>query len=115
MNENEINKKVLRDDKIVIELGEALDNSNAGELLEILYSSLSDGFIYIILDMTNLEHLSSAGVGTILGSLEAAREARGDIVLCNVPENILHILQVLDLADFLTIKPGIKEAAEFKK
>jgi anti-anti-sigma factor len=104
LSKNEITKKVLGDEKIAIDIGTVLDNSNAGELLEILHSALADGFKYLILDMANLEHLSSAGVGTIIGTLEAAREANGDIVLRNVPENILHILQVLDLVDFLTIK-----------
>ena len=112
MSDNEITRKVLGNDKIVIDPGKSLDNSNAGELLETFNSALSEGYKFLILDMAKLEHLSSAGVGSILGTIDAFREVQGDIVLCNVPDNILHILQVLDLADFLTIKTDVMEAVD---
>ena len=115
MSGSTITKKPLGDNKLVVDPGSSLDNSNAGEMLEIIYSALSDGVKYLILDMANLEHLSSAGVGTILGTLDEFREADGDIILCNVPENILHILQVLDLTGFLTIKTDFMEATEFSR
>lgn len=110
MSGNEILKQVLREDTMVIDPGRVLDNSNASEMLEIIYSAQSDGIKYLIMDMAKLEFLSSAGVGSILGTVESFREANGDIVLCNASDNILHVLKVLDLVDYLTIKPDIQEA-----
>ena len=53
--------------------------------------------------MEGLEFLSSAGVGSMLGTVEVSREMGGDIVLCGPSEKIVHILEVLDLCDYLTI------------
>ena len=105
-----ITKRILGDRKILIDPGNTLDNSNAGEMLEILNSALLDGIRFGILDMANLELLSSAGVGALLGTLEAFRDDGGDIILCNIPEKIMHVLQVLDLAEFLNVKNDVQEA-----
>jgi anti-sigma B factor antagonist len=96
----------------IINPGKQLDNSNAHEITETMNAAQSDGCKYLILDMKDLDFLSSAGVGSILGSLGRTRESGGDIILCNVPEKILHILEILDLCDYLTIKQSTEEARE---
>ena len=54
--------------------------------------------------MTRLEFLSSAGIGSIVGTVALFREREGDIILTNVGPKIKHILDVLDLADYLTVE-----------
>lgn len=88
---------------VSIAIGHALDNSNANEMAELL-SSLQHRFRYIHLDMRDLEFLSSAGVGSILGALEISRSKGGDIVLCNLSQKIIHVITILDLHDYLTIR-----------
>jgi len=100
---------------IVIDTGKQLDNNNAHEMVEAITSAQNDGYKYIILDMHQLEFISSAGVGSILGTVEVCREIGGDIVLCNVSNTIMHILEVLDLAVYLTIKSDEEEVAELCK
>jgi len=98
---------------IVIYTSKSLDNSNAHEMTAALSEAQEAGYRYIIIDMRELEFLSSAGVGSILGVLGRSREDGGDIILCNVRDRILHILGVLDLCDFLTIKQDESAAREF--
>ncbi len=69
----------------------------------LLSQMLKGGIRYAIIDMKELELLSSAEVRSILGVLGGFRDAGGDIVLCNVSDRILHVLEILDLRDFLTI------------
>jgi anti-anti-sigma factor len=107
-----ITKERIDGAAIVINPGKTLDNSNAHEMTEILNAAQADGYRYLILDMDGLEFLSSAGVGSILGSLGKTRDSGGDIILCNVPEKILHILKILDLCDYLTIKQTREEARD---
>ena len=97
MSNGNLEQTTLRDDVLLIRLGTTLDNNNAHEMVEEITGALDRGFKYLIIDMTSLEFLSSAGVGSFLGTVESAREAGGDIVLCNVPGNIMHVLEVLDL------------------
>ena len=100
---------------VVITPAAVLDNSNAHQMFDAITTSQTAGCRYIAIDMRHLEFLSSAGVGAILGTVENSRETGGDIVLFNVPEPILHILQVLDLHEYLTIRADRAETAEFCK
>ena len=111
MSGNPFETRIVRDDVIVIKTGQVLDNNNAHDMVDAINSALDKGFKFIVLDMSYLEFLSSAGVGSVLGTVETAREAGGDIILCQATESILHVLEVLDLAEYLTVKPSEKEAA----
>ena len=111
MESGSITQSVLRDDTLVLNPGRLLDNNNAHEMVDAVTSAQAKGFKFIIVDMAELEFLSSAGVGSILGTVETSRDMQGDIILCNVSNTILHVLEVLDLADFLTIKSTMQDAA----
>lgn len=100
-----ISEKKLGADTIVLDPGRVLDNTNAHEMTEAICKAQDGGFKTIIVDMKELEFLSSAGVGSILGTVEVSREMGGDIILCGPSEKIVHILEVLDLCEYLTMKP----------
>lgn len=104
-------QKVLRDDTLLINPGRVLDNNNAHEMVELITKAQQDGYKFIIVDFDQLEFLSSAGVGSILGTIEISREAGGDVILCNLRPTILHVLEVLDLVDYLTVRDDTKDAA----
>ena len=101
----------IDDDTLTIVTGNTLDNNNAHQMVEAITAAQKEGFKYIVIDMSRLEFLSSAGVGSIIGTVEISREKGGDIILLNLSDPILHVLKVLDLADFLTIKESTGAAA----
>ena len=105
-------QRSLSNTTVVIDPGKLLDNSNAHEMVDTISRAQAMGYRFLIIDMHQLEFISSAGVGSILGSIETSRETGGDIILCNVSESIRAILDVLDLTDFLTIASSLKHAAE---
>jgi anti-anti-sigma factor len=108
-----ISDKKLGPETVILNPGKILDNTNAHEMTESICSAQSKGFKNIILDMRVLEFLSSAGVGSILGTVEASRDMGGDIILCGPGDKILHVLEVLDLLDYLTVKPHEEVSREF--
>ena len=112
MENKPITEKKHNDFTLIINPGSVLDNNNAHEMVDVITAAQDKGYKYIIIDMANLEFISSAGVGAILGTIETSREAGGDIILCNAAKTILHVLQVLDLAEYLTIKNNLKDAAQ---
>ena len=101
----------MSDQSRSIRTGAVLDNSNADRFSSVLMDLYESEMKYIMIDMTSLEFLSSAGIGSILGTVELFRERGGDIVLASVGEKIMHILDVLDLAGYLTICRSASEAA----
>ncbi|MCK4574603.1 MAG: STAS domain-containing protein [candidate division Zixibacteria bacterium] len=113
MSDSQIRQELIDDGVVVLNPGRTLDNNNAHEMVEVISSTQEAGRNNIIIDMCDMEFISSAGVGSILGSVETSREAGGDIVLCNVSDAIMHVLVVLDLVDYLTIKTDRQQSAEF--
>lgn len=98
-----ITRKNIDDSRVVIDPGKVIDNNNAHELVSILFDLQEQGYKNIIINMAHLDFISSAGVGSIIGTMESFREDGGDIILCNLSEKIRHILRILDLEDYLTI------------
>jgi anti-anti-sigma factor len=98
-----ISRKQVDESVVVICPEKVLDNNNAHEMSEAIIQAQSDGYKYIVVDLSALDFISSAGVGSILGTVESSRGMGGDIILCHVPAKIRHIFEILDLCDFLTI------------
>ncbi len=110
MSEDAFTQQALQDNVLQIDTGSVLDNNNAHEMVVTIDKALEAGYHNVILNMEQLEFLSSAGVGSILGTVETARGAGGDIILCNASPTILHVLEVLDLSDYLTVMADRDEA-----
>lgn len=111
MADNEITTRQLSDSVIEIRTGRVLDNHNANVMVDLITRAQAEGNTHIVVNMSTMEFLSSAGVGSILGTVEISRETGGDIILCCVPPMIMHVLQVLDLHEYLTIETSVEEAA----
>ena len=112
MSNQELVTKTINDETAVIVTGKILDNNNAFEMVAALTDFQEKHCKYIVIDMKELEFISSAGVGSILGMVENSREAGGDIILCNLSHNVLHVFDVLDLVEFLTIKTSTEGVSE---
>ncbi len=110
MSNTEFQIKTLNDDSREISAGTVLDNSNADSFSALLMELYESKVTTVLINMSELEFLSSAGVGAILGTVELFRENKGDIVLAEVGDKILHILEVLNLDDYLTVCKSHGEA-----
>jgi len=103
MNEVLFEKRKESSETLILLPGEIIDNSNVQVLTDELESAYSQGYRCVIVNMSRLEFLSSAGVGVIFSYVRKFREMKGDIVLCNVSVDILYVLNELDVSDYLTI------------
>ena len=98
-------EKIKIDEKtVMVNPGRVLDSNNASEMSDAIDAAVAERFRFIVLDMGDLEVISSAGVGSIIGSVDVLRAYGGDIILCNLKQTVHHIFDVLDLCDYLTIE-----------
>jgi len=104
--------QIINDQAALVKTDRELDNDNAYEMVETITELQNNGYKFILLDFSDLEFLSSAGVGSILGTIEISREMEGDIIICNASSKIMHILELLDLVDYFTIKGTVEEARQ---
>ena len=78
-----------------------LDSINATELQYILEDVFGAGIASIILNMTLVEYISSAGIRVILKAYKQAEEAGGQLRIERPSENVKNILGMTALEQML--------------
>jgi anti-sigma B factor antagonist len=105
----EITIKKFKSCDLVI-LSGRVDSSTAPQLTEALEGITGDGRFKIVLDMSDLEYMSSAGFRALLSSQRVCkRYNRGEIVLANIPERVK---EALELAGFTELFKTFDNAVE---
>lgn len=62
---------------------------------DALEKLVQDGRYMILLNCKDLNYISSAGLGAIMGLIETVREHEGDILLSNLQDNVFAIFDTL--------------------
>ena len=87
-----------------------LDAVSAPELESELSTVINDGQTSLILDLSRLEYVSSAGLRVILTTAKKLKTVQGKLALCNLQETVMQIFEISGFCSILTIVPD-KEAA----
>lgn len=88
--------------ELTIVLKGRLDTTTAPELEKELKASL-DGMTALIIDMTALDYISSAGLRVLL-SAQKTMNKQGEMKVVHVSETIMEIFEVTGFSDILTIE-----------
>jgi anti-sigma B factor antagonist len=94
-----------------------LDESNIKEIGDTL-GSLIDRHEYpkMLLDFSNVEHLSSAALGMLINANNRLRQRNGQLRLTRIRPQILEVFTITKLNKLFKIVPGRDEAmASFSK
>ncbi len=62
---------------------------------DALEKLVQDGRYMILVNCKDLNYISSAGLGAIMGLIETVREHEGDILLSNLQDNVFAIFDTL--------------------
>jgi anti-sigma B factor antagonist len=110
----EITIKNFKSSDMVVVKGR-VDSSTAPQLTEALESITDDGRFKIVLDMSDLEYMSSAGFRALLSSQRVCkRYNRGEIVLANVPERVKEALELAGFTElFKTFGDSVEAVGNF--
>lgn len=85
----------------VVKVSGRVDSATSPQLAEEIARINDTGRFKIVMDFTDLDFISSAGLRVLIAALKNSRRYnRGDLVLAGLPENI-H--SVFDLAGFTSI------------
>jgi anti-sigma B factor antagonist len=82
-----------------------LDAHNVERIEKEILKHVGNQRIYIVINCRDLNYISSAGMGIIIGYLDEIREKGGDIKLCDVSEQVY---EIFDLVDFTAIYDFLK-------
>ena len=94
--------KTPEGEKLTVKIEGRLDTTTAPELENELKASY-EGITELILDVSAMEYISSAGLRVLL-SAQKKMSKKGGMVVKNVSEEVMEIFEVTGFADILVIE-----------
>lgn len=73
---------------------------------------VDSGGINLILEISNVEYLSSSGIRVFIAIMRKIKDKQGKIVLADVPETIKKILRTVDLENLFEVYDSVDKALE---
>ena len=95
--------KTVKDDVTELALVGRLDTTTAPELDEELKTLFAGDMTNLVIDLKQLEYISSAGLRELLFAQKNIKE-NGKMVIRNVNEEIMEVFDITGFADILTIE-----------
>ena len=100
----------------IIKVGGYIDTTTSAELEHSLESLLSANNYNIIIDLGNVDYISSAGWGIFISEIKGIRERGGDLKLVNMIPDVYEVFELLEFHYILKAFDSIEDAiADFDK
>ncbi len=100
----------IRNGISAIRLRGYLDAYTAPQLDTLIAGLLEQNSIRIIVDCTELDYISSAGLGVFMAYIEPIRAAGGDLKFCSLNESIAMIMDMLGFQHIFHITENVDQA-----
>ena len=84
--------------------------SECSRIESMIEDYAAGGNVHVILDMTGIEYIDSAGVGLVALAAGKLRQAGGRLVVVARPGRFLHLLQVTQIDRLVTVRATLQEA-----
>lgn len=92
-----------------------LDSNTTPSFEEKIYSAIEEGKLYFILDLKNLDYISSTGVRAFIQLHKKLQKEKGILIFLAIPKKIQHILQITGFLPLFTMVETMPEALELAK
>ncbi len=100
----------------VIKVGGYIDTTTSAELEHSLDALLKSGTFNIIIDLGNVDYISSAGWGIFISEIKGIREKGGDLKLVRMIPDVYEVFELLEFHYILKAFDTIEEAvADFDR
>ena len=97
---------------IVIVLIGYIDTYNSTFFQQKVMTLINAGYVQIIFDCSQLEYVSSTGIGSFTSFLKTVKAKDGDIVLLSLQPKVYEVFQLLGFADFFNARDSLPLAIE---
>lgn len=94
----------------VIKVGGYIDTTTSSEVERVLNNLLKQGRYHIVIDLGNVDYISSAGWGIFISEIKAIRENNGDLKLVRMIPDVYEIFELLEFHHILDVYDSIEEA-----
>ncbi len=110
MSEFKMESKDLGGGIVLIKVTGYIDAHTFEELENEIQGKFAAKQFKILVDLSNVPYISSAGAGVFIGAFPQAQENDGNIVLLNPSKNVLDVFELLGLTEIFTIAKNLDGA-----
>lgn len=96
----------------IIKVGGYIDTTTSSEVERALNSLLKQGRYKIIIDLGNVDYISSAGWGIFISEIKSIRENNGDLKLVSMIPDVYEIFELLEFHHILDVYDSNQEAIQ---
>jgi anti-sigma B factor antagonist len=106
----------IKDGVIVIRLSGTIYFGEESKSLRVLVKDLLEKFRQIVLDLGDVTHIDSGGLGTLVSLYASARKVGGEIKLAHIGGHTRELLQITRLLTLFEVFDTLEDAlASFEK
>ncbi len=93
----------------ILEVQGDINAHTVNEFEKKLHQIVENNNYKILIDCKNLDYISSAGLGALMGVIETVKNNGGDIKLCNTSPSVYRVFDILGFTELFKIYPSLEE------
>ncbi len=94
----------------LISISGRVDSSTAPQLEQTLEDRMGEGRHSLVLEMSDVNYLSSAGLRTLVSALRACKKKGGDVRIANPSERVSEVMALAGLDSLFTMYDDVTMA-----
>jgi anti-anti-sigma factor len=95
---------------LVIAPAGRVDSVSSGELERLVVSRIDGGDKRLVLDLSGVEYISSAGLRVLLMAAKRLREPKAALVLCGLGSGVRTVLELAGFLPLFAVEAGREQA-----
>jgi len=99
----------LKGDVAVVILSGRVDSATAPQLDSSLSKVIHENK-KVVIKITDVEYMSSAGVRAIVKTMQSAQKSGGGVKLANISKPVREVLETVGMLDLMQVYPTVDEA-----
>ncbi|MEJ2636281.1 MAG: STAS domain-containing protein [Calditrichia bacterium] len=96
----------------IIKVGGFIDTTTSSEVERALNSLLKQNRYNVVIDLGNVDYISSAGWGIFISEIKSIREQNGDLKLVRMIPDVYEIFELLEFHHILDVYDSVEEAVD---
>lgn len=96
----------------VITVSGRIDSSNAGDFDNALKDLLGNNRKHLVIDLSSLEYMSSAGLRAMVAALKGARAGGGDVIIAQPNERMVDTLKLVGFQSLFKQYDNVLDAVD---
>lgn len=106
-----VNRKSLADDIVLLTAEGEIDAHTFEVVEDAIIEAVNDGIVKVLVDLSKVVYMSSAGIGVLIGSMNEVVDGHGGVfVLVSPTPDVMAVFESMGFTAVFTIVDSLDEA-----